>query len=258
MGDDVLNDVRITEHIIRRHSKELLSMLNADVVVVGAGPSGMVCASILADNGLSTLIIERRLSIGGGIWGGGIGFPVIVVQESAVQILRDAGIAVEHAGEDYYTANAVEVAVKLCAYAIDKGARILNCMHVEDVLIKDNRVAGVVVNSSAIAMAGLHVDPVTIGARYVVDATGHDASVCNVVAKKVGGIEIKGEGAMCAHLGEMSVVENSKEVFPGLFVAGMAANAVFGAPRMGPIFGGMFLSGKKIAEEILKKEEGKT
>jgi ribulose 1,5-bisphosphate synthetase/thiazole synthase len=33
----------------------------------------------------------------------------------------------------------------------------------------------------------------------------------------------------------------------------MAANAVFGAHRMGPIFGGMLLSGKKIADEILKK-----
>jgi ribulose 1,5-bisphosphate synthetase/thiazole synthase len=28
----------------------------------------------------------------------------------------------------------------------------------------------------------------------------------------------------------------------------MAANAVFGGPRMGAIFGGMLLSGKKIAE----------
>lgn len=54
-------------------------------------------------------------------------------------------------------------------------------------------------------------------------------------------------------LGEKMVVENTREVYPGLFVTGMAANAVFGAPRMGPIFGGMLLSGKKAAEEILKR-----
>jgi len=38
-------------------------------------------------------------------------------------------------------------------------------------------------------------------------------------------------------------------------VTGMAANAVYGSPRMGAIFGGMFLSGKTCAElaiEMLK------
>ncbi len=49
------------------------------------------------------------------------------------------------------------------------------------------------------------------------------------------------------------IVENSKEVYPGLYVAGMAANAVFGAPRMGPIFGGMLLSGKRVAELLLER-----
>jgi len=31
----------------------------------------------------------------------------------------------------------------------------------------------------------------------------------------------------------------------------MAANAAFGGPKMGPVFGGMLLSGKKVAELIV-------
>jgi len=36
----------------------------------------------------------------------------------------------------------------------------------------------------------------------------------------------------------------------------MAANAVFGAPRMGPIFGGMLLSGQKVARLIAERLKG--
>jgi len=51
---------------------------------------------------------------------------------------------------------------------------------------------------------------------------------------------------------EKALIKNTREVYPGLIVTGMAANAVFGSPRMGAIFGGMLLSGKKAAEETLK------
>ena len=65
-----------------------------------------------------------------------------------------------------------------------------------------------------------------------------------------------GERSMWAEVAEKKIVENTKEVFPSLIVAGMAANAVCGTPRMGPIFGGMLLSGKRAAEvamEILQR-----
>jgi thiamine thiazole synthase len=60
---------------------------------------------------------------------------------------------------------------------------------------------------------------------------------------------------MWAEVGESMIVENTREVYPNVLVTGMAANAVYGAPRMGAIFGGMFLSGKKAADlaiEMLK------
>jgi len=58
---------------------------------------------------------------------------------------------------------------------------------------------------------------------------------------------------MWAEEGEKQIIRNTKEVYPGLFVCGMAANAVFGSPRMGAIFGGMFLSGEKAADIIKEK-----
>ena len=65
---------------------------------------------------------------------------------------------------------------------------------------------------------------------------------------------ILGEKSMDAEMGEMHTVENTRECFPGLFVSGMAANAVYGGYRMGgPVFGGMLLSGKKAAVSILEK-----
>ena len=58
---------------------------------------------------------------------------------------------------------------------------------------------------------------------------------------------------MEAESGEQQVVENTKEAYPGLFVSGMAANQVFGGYRMGPIFGGMLLSGQKAANDMIKQ-----
>ncbi|HOK04742.1 MAG TPA: hypothetical protein PLN24_05785, partial [Victivallales bacterium] len=66
---------------------------------------------------------------------------------------------------------------------------------------------------------------------------------------------IIGEKPMWAEEGEKSTIENTAEVFPGLFVSGMAANSVFGSFRMGPIFGGMIYSGLKAAELIISSLE---
>ena len=63
-----------------------------------------------------------------------------------------------------------------------------------------------------------------------------------------------GERSMWADKAEQLTVEHTKEICPGVFVCGMAANAAFGGPRMGPIFGDMLLFGKKAAELIISAE----
>jgi len=253
-----IDDVVVTRTIFDRFSKEFRDCFDVDVAIAGAGPAGLIAAKYLADAGKKVVIFERKLSVGGGMWGGGMTFPVVVVQKEAKHLLEEASIKVTDEGDGYFSADSIEAITKLCASTIDAGVRIFNTISVEDVLLDGKKVNGFVINWSAVEVAGLHVDPLSIRAKYCIDATGHPAEVCRIVREKCGPLNTKSgnlekERSMCADIGEKTVVENTKEAYPGLFVAGMCANAVYGSQRMGPIFGGMLLSGKKAAELILKK-----
>lgn len=253
-----MDEVIISKAITETYVKDLLESMEVEVAIVGAGPSGMTAGYYLAKNGVKTTIFERKLSIGGGMWGGGMMFNRIVVQAEGKEILDELGIATKEYQKGYYTADAVEATSVLCSQAIKAGAKIFNLLSVEDVMIReDDKITGLVLNWSAVSLANLHVDPLAIRSKLVIDATGHDAEVCHIVAKKMGAkFEIRGEKSMWAEVGEKEIVENTKQVCLGLMVAGMAASAVFGSPRMGPIFGGMLLSGKKAAElavDLLRK-----
>ncbi len=254
-----LDEVMVTRKILDRFHKEFTDALDTDVVVVGGGPSALVAARHLAEGGLKTIIFERKLSPGGGMWGGGMNFPIIVVQDEGRQELVDAGIKVTDEGDGYHTADSVEATAKLIAAAVSAGARMFNAMTVEDVVIREGRVDGVVINWSAVGVAGLHVDPVMVRSKYVIDGTGHDCEVVRVVERKVGRLntpsgKVEGERSLWCDVAEKLTVENTVEVYPRLYVTGMACNAVMGAPRMGPIFGGMLLSGRRVAEMILERE----
>jgi len=248
-----MDEVTISRAITEGYLKDLLDSMELEVAIVGAGPSGMTAGYYLAKNGVKTAIFERKLSAGGGMWGGGMMFNRIVVQGEGKVILDELGIRATEYQEDYYLADAVEATSTLCSQAVKAGTKVFNLLSVEDVMIReDDRITGLVLNWSAVSLANLHVDPLAIRARLVIDATGHDAEVCRIVARKTGArLVISGEKSMWAEVGEKEIVENTKEVCPGLLVAGMAANAVCGSPRMGPIFGGMLLSGKKAAELAL-------
>lgn len=250
-----MDEVVISRAITESYVKDLLEAMELDVAIVGAGPAGMIAAYYLAKERIKTAIFERKLSIGGGIWGGGMMFNKIVFQEEGKEILDEFGITTTEYQKGYYVAGAVELASTLCSLAVKAGAKIFNLISVEDVVIREaDRVSGLVLNWSSVPLANLHVDPLAMRSKLVIDATGHDCEVCRLVTKKAGGRlrtatgNIIGEKSMWAEVAEREVIENTREVYPGLIVAGMAAAAVFGSPRMGPIFGGMLLSGRKAAK----------
>jgi sulfide-dependent adenosine diphosphate thiazole synthase len=256
-----MNEIVITKAIIERFSQKFMEYAEVDTAIVGAGPSGLIAAYFLAKAGQKVAIFERELSIGGGMWGGGMMFNEIVVQEEAKGLLDMFGISAREYEPGYYTADAVECLTTICSHAVKAGAKVFNCIGVEDVVIREDRVCGLVLTWSAVEKAGMHVDPLSIAVKNVIDATGHATEVIRLIEKKADMRletptgKILGERSMWVDKAEQLTLENTREICPGVYVSGMAANAAFGGPRMGPIFGGMLLSGKKVAELITAKEK---
>jgi len=256
-----IDEAQVTRSIIQSAMEELLSLVEVDVavVVVGGGgdPSGLVAGRYLAKEGLSTLILERRLSFGGGMGGGGMLLPKVLVQTPADKILREINVKLHELEEELYIVDTAEMIAKLASLAIDAGAKIILGITVEDLVYRGDRVAGVVTQWTAVQMSGLHVDPLAFKAKAVVDCTGHEAEVLKVASRKIPELKITvpGEKSMWTSMAERSTVEKTGEVAPGLFAAGMVVAALHQTPRMGPIFSGTLLSGKKVAELIAQRIE---
>lgn len=176
---------QVSRGIIRTYFEKLDRNLELDVAIVGGGPSGIVAAYYMAKAGLRVALFDRKLSPGGGMWGGAMMFNQIVVQREALGIIEDFGIRYEPYEDELFTVDSIESTSALLYKAVHEGATLFNCYSVEDVVFKDNAVSGVVVNWTPVLREGLHVDPLNIMARFVVDGTGHDSEMCRVVARKM-------------------------------------------------------------------------
>ena len=245
-------EIEISRVIIEEYSKRLSGHLENDVVIVGAGPAGLAAGYYLAEAAVKTTIVEKKLSIGGGIWGGAAGYNVVTFEDK--DILDEIGVTTSKQGK-LYTADAIEFATALAYKAKKAGAEIFNLTEAEDIVLKEGIVKGVVVNNASARAINLHIDPFCICSRCVIDATGHPAELVGMLKRRNPELfpnELQ-EYFMDVETSEAGVVEKTGEVYPGLYVAGMSVCDVYNLPRMGPIFGGMLKSGKKVAELIKSK-----
>lgn len=246
----------VSTGIVDSYFNKLKENLSVDVAIVGGGPSGIVASYYLAKKGFKVALYERKLAPGGGMWGGAMMFNEIVVQKEALHILDEFNITYKHYEKDYSMLDSVHATSALIYHATKVGVKMFNCTTIEDVVFQDNKISGVVLNWAPVHREHMHVDPLVIMAKVVIDGTGHDCDIARTLERKnniklnteTG--KVMGERSLSIDEAERTTVENTKEIFPGLYVSGMASNGVSGGFRMGPIFGGMLLSGKKVADLI--------
>ncbi len=254
-----VREVEVAKAIVSSFSRQFEDYAESDVIIVGAGPSGLIAGRELGKAGVKVLIIERNNYLGGGFWIGGYFMNKVTLRAPAQEILDELNVPYSIVSEGLYVADAPYACSKLIGAACDAGVKFLQLTLMEDLVVReDNRVAGVVINWSPIAHFPKEVsalDPIPLETKVVIDATGHDACVARKLEQR-GALKLTGEGALWIDKSEDAVVEHTGEVYPGLIVAGMAVATAYGLPRMGPTFGGMLLSGKRAAEvaiEILEQ-----
>ena len=174
-------------------------------------------------------------------------------------MLDEIGITYKEVEKGLFTCEGPQACSKPIAAACDASVKILNMTKFDDVVHKNGRVAGIVINwtpVSALPCAITCVDPVSLESKVVIDATDHDAHVCRSLERR-GLLKLKDFGPIDVNSSEGQVVEKTGERYPGLIVTGMTASSAYGIPRIGPTFAGMFFSGRKAAieaEKILRSE----
>ena len=168
-----LDDITVSKAIIQEYMNDFLDYTDMDVAIGGGGPSGVTAGYYLAKAGYKVALFERKLSIGGGMWGGGMMFNKVVVQEEGKRILDEFGINSKKFEDNYYVVDSIECTSTLCSKATQAGLKIFNLMSIEDLMVREDGINGIVLNWSSVEMSGLHIDPLTVRAKAVIDATGH-------------------------------------------------------------------------------------
>ena len=148
-----LDDITVSKAIIQEYMNDFLDYTDMDVAIGGGGPSGVTAGYYLAKAGYKVALFERKLSIGGGMWGGGMMFNKVVVQEEGKRILDEFGINSKKFEDNYYTVDSIECTSTLCSKATQAGLKIFNLMSIEDLMVRENGINGIVLNWSSVEMS---------------------------------------------------------------------------------------------------------
>ena len=250
-----VNEKEITRTIASMFNETMMEYTDSDAIIIGAGPAGLTAGRELGKMGIKTLIVEQNNYLGGGYWVGGYMMNPVTVRAPAQKVWDELGIPYRKITEGLYATWGPHACSKLIAAACDAGVRFLQLTKFDDLVLKNKRVCGIVVNwmpVSALPRNITCVDPVALESKIVIDASGHDSVAVKRLMDR-GYMKWKGMDPLWVEGSEDAVVNYTGEVFPGLIATGMSVTETHGLPRMGPTFGSMLLSGKKAAEVAIGK-----
>ncbi|KAH9305482.1 hypothetical protein KI387_009886 [Taxus chinensis] len=258
---DPIQESVVSREMTRRYMMDMITHADTDVVIVGAGSAGLSCAYELSKNpDVKVAIIEQSVSPGGGAWLGGQLFSAMVVRKPAHIFLDEIGVPYDEA-DDYVVIKhaALFTSTILSKVLARPNVKLFNAVAAEDLIIKENRVSGVVTNWALVSMnhdTQSCMDPNVMESKVVVSSCGHDGPFGATGVKRlksVGMIDsVPGMKCLDMNVAEDAIVRLTREVVPGMIVTGMEVAEIDGAPRMGPTFGAMMISGQKAAHLALK------
>jgi thiamine thiazole synthase len=250
-----VTETEITRTISTMFNETINEYANCDVIIIGAGPAGLTASRELGRMGARTLVIEQNNYLGGGYWVGGYMMNPVTVRAPAQKVWDELGVPYRRINDGLYATWGPHACSKLVAAACDAGVRFLQLTKFDDLVMKNKRVCGVVVNwmpVSALPRNITCVDPIGLECKIVIDASGHDSVAVKRLMDR-GYVKWRGMDPMWVEGSEDAVVNYTDEVFPGLIASGMSVTETHGLPRMGPTFGSMLLSGKRAAEVAMGK-----
>ena len=84
-----VSEKEITRAIASMFNETIQEYSDSEVIIIGAGPAGLMAGRDLAVNGIKTLIIEQNNYLGGGYWVGGYMMNPVTVRAPAQRIWDD-------------------------------------------------------------------------------------------------------------------------------------------------------------------------
>ncbi|MBC7337558.1 MAG: FAD-dependent oxidoreductase, partial [Clostridia bacterium] len=114
---EAVSEKDVTRAIVGGFLQQFSEYAESDVIIVGAGPSGLMAGRELAQQGYKVLLVERNNYLGGGFWIGGYLMNKVTLRAPAHRLLDELGVPYQEAVRGLYVADGPHACSKLIGAA---------------------------------------------------------------------------------------------------------------------------------------------